>query len=114
MNRCMKHCLNATVAVTLIGAIAGCVTQPRTPEQTRTDEEVARDVKSTLSADSHIYTEHIKVHVANGVAQLSGYVWNDYDMYQAQQDAESVPGVTRVVNDMELELEGQGNSPVTR
>jgi hypothetical protein len=32
-------------------------------------------------------------------------------MYTAQQDALSVDGVTRVVNDMELELEGIGNSP---
>jgi osmotically-inducible protein OsmY len=93
----------------LIGA-AACVTT-KSPEQESQDRTTENAVRSALEADSHIYTDHIKIHVDKGVVHLSGYVWNDFDMYTAQQDALSVDGVRRVVNDMELELEGIGNSP---
>jgi osmotically-inducible protein OsmY len=106
----MKRCLGATAIVSLLIGAAACVTT-KSPEHESQDRTTENAVRSALEADSHIYTDHIKIHVDKGVVHLSGYVWNDFDMYTAQQDALSVDGVRRVVNDMELELEGIGNSP---
>ncbi len=96
-------------------ALAGCVSEPhRTSEQRVTDNDTAAAVENALHSDKGIYTEHIKVRVVNGVVHLSGYVWSDFDQYQAKQVASTVPGVTQVVDEMELEREGMDNSPVTR
>jgi osmotically-inducible protein OsmY len=110
MNRYMKHCLGTTAIVSFLIGAAACVTT-KSPEQEAQDRTTESAVRSALQADAHIYTDHIKIRADKGVVHLSGYVWNDFDMYTAQQDALSVDGVTRVVNDMELELEGIGNSP---
>jgi osmotically-inducible protein OsmY len=110
MNRYIKHCLGATAIVSFLVSAAACVIT-KSPEQESQDRTTENAVRSALQADAHIYTDHIKIHVDKGVVHLSGYVWTDFDMYTAQQDALSVDGVTRVVNDMELELEGIGNSP---
>jgi osmotically-inducible protein OsmY len=112
MNRHLRRCLSATAVVSLLAGAVACTTT-KTPEQEAQDRATENAVRSALQADSHIYTDHIKIHANHGVVHLSGYVWNDFDMYQAQQDAASADGVTRVVNDMELELEGIGNSPTT-
>lgn len=113
MNRYMTRCLSAAAAVSLLAGAVACATV-KTPEQEAQDRATVAAVQSALRADSHIYSDHITVRAEKGVVYLGGYVWNDYDMYQAQQDAQSAEGVTRVVNDMELELQGVGNSPVSR
>jgi osmotically-inducible protein OsmY len=48
------------------------------------------------------------------VVRLSGYVWSQPDLLEAQRIAEAVQGVTRVVDDLELERGGIDNSPVSR
>jgi osmotically-inducible protein OsmY len=110
MNKYCSRCLSAAAIVSLLVGAAACVTT-KSPEQEAQDQATENAVRSALQADAHIYTDHVKIHADKGVVHLSGYVWNDFDMYTAQQDAMSVEGVTRVVNDMELELEGIGNSP---
>jgi osmotically-inducible protein OsmY len=40
------------------------------------------------------------------MARLSGYVWTTDELYHAQQIARTVPGVTGVRNEMELERQG--------
>lgn len=110
MNRYVRRCLSGTAAVALLAGAAACTTT-KTAAQEAQDRATEQAVRAALDADSHIYTAHVKIHVDNGKVYLSGWVWSDFDMYQAQQDALSVEGVTRVVNDMELEREGIGNSP---
>jgi len=110
MYQYIKRCLGATLIVSLLAGAAACTTT-KSAEQESQDRATEHAVRSALDADSHIYTDHVKIHADKGVVHLSGYVWSDFDMYTAQQDALSVDGVTRVVNDMELELEGIGNSP---
>jgi len=110
MNRSIKRCLGAMAVVSFLAGTAACTTT-KSAEQEAQDRATEQAVRSALQADAHIYTDHIKIRVNKGVVNLSGYVWNDFDMYQAQQDALTVDGVTRVNNDMELELEGIGNSP---
>jgi osmotically-inducible protein OsmY len=45
---------------------------------------------------------------------LGGYVWSQPDLEEAERITASVPGVRKVVNEMELERGGLGDSPVTR
>ena len=107
---------NTFAGLLLIAAgLVGCASEPhKTSEQALTDKETAEAVQRALSANTHIYTQHVQVEVDKGVVHLSGYVWTDFDQYEAERIAESVAGVTKVVDEMELERGGLGNSPVSR
>jgi osmotically-inducible protein OsmY len=110
-----KRMVYTALAVTVLCCAVACSTTPRkTTEQQLADKETADRVQSALSADSLIYARHISVRSDNGVIHLSGFVWNPEDLYEAQRIAESVPGVSKVVDELELEREGLGNSPVSR
>jgi osmotically-inducible protein OsmY len=105
---------HAAVAVGTLAALCACATTPKTSEQAENDRATVAAVQRALTADKSIYTEHVTVKADNGVVHLSGYVWTDTDRYEVEQTAESVPGVDKVVNEMELEREGIDNSPVSR
>ncbi len=92
-------CLLAVVA-------AGCAMQPKSPVQAVADEALAARVYSALQADELYYFRHVNVEVDNGVAQLSGYVWSTDAMHRAKKLAGSVPGIVGVINQMELERNG--------
>ena len=50
------------------------------------------------------YFRHVDVHVDEGVAYLSGFVWSTDAIYRARKLASNVPGVTAVrTNQLELE-----------
>lgn len=115
MIKLTKRMRDTSLAVTVLFCAAACSTTPhKTSEQQQTDKETAARVQSALDADTHIYARHISVVADNGVVHLGGYVWNNSDLYEAQRIAESVPGVTQVVDEMELERGGIDNSPVSR
>jgi osmotically-inducible protein OsmY len=98
-----------------MAGIAACSTMPgKAPEQQATDRATAEAVRDALSADKLIYARHVTVQVDDGVVRLGGYVWNDHDLYQAQQIAATVPGVTRVVDEMELERDDIGSNANSR
>jgi osmotically-inducible protein OsmY len=103
------------LALVLLGGVLGCDhTPPRTDAEKQTDRELAERVDRALQTDQQLYAKHISVHVAGGVARLTGYVWESPDLLEAKRVAEAVPGVTGVVNDLELQRNGLGNSPVSR
>ncbi len=107
--------LGATAVLALFAGLSACVTGPtKTSEQQLNDKEMAAAVQNALKANSHIYTQHITVQADNGVVHLGGYVWSDFDQYEAERTAEAVPGVSKVIDEMELEREGIDNSPVSR
>lgn len=115
MVQLLKRMRYIALAVTALSCAVACSTTPRkTSEQQLTDKETEARVQSALTADTHIYAQHITVGADNGVVHLGGYVWNDYDLEEAQRVAEAVPGVTRVVDEMELERGGTDNSAVSR
>ena len=98
--------LAGTVIVVLLGT--ACSTSLPVPvAQTRAEEETVANVYSALNADQTYYFRHVDVRVDQGVAYLSGYVWSTDALYRAKQIAARVPGVSRVVNQMELEREGE-------
>jgi osmotically-inducible protein OsmY len=87
--------------------IAGCSTSaPKSPEQAQADEVAAQRIYEALNADPTYYFRHVDVRVDGGVAELRGYIWGTQALYRAKEIAAGVPGVRRVVNDMELEREG--------
>jgi osmotically-inducible protein OsmY len=87
--------------------ITGCSTSPpKSPEQAQADEVAAQKIYEALDADPTYYFRHVDVHVYDGVAELRGYIWGTQALYRAKEIAAGVPGVRRVVNDMELEREG--------
>jgi osmotically-inducible protein OsmY len=110
-----QRLLTTALAVAVICSALGCASTPRkTSEQQLADRETVTRVQSALNADSTIYARHISVQADNGVVHLGGYVWNNDDLYVAQRIAETVPGVTQVVDEMELERGGIDNSAVSR
>jgi hyperosmotically inducible protein len=103
------------IAAAVVGGAVGCSTGPhRTEAEHQADKETADRVQAALSADEELYSRHINVHANNGVIRLSGYVWTQPDLEEAKRVAESVQGVSRVVDDLELERGGIDNSPVSR
>jgi osmotically-inducible protein OsmY len=103
----------AALVIALLGSLLGCET-PRSDAQKQVDREIADRVDNALQADRLLYAKHIIVRANNGVVQLTGYVWEAPDLAEAERVAEGVRGVTEVVNDLELQRNGLGDSPVSR
>lgn len=104
----------ACLSVTTLCLVA-CATGPlKTPAEQQADKATVDKVERALSADSTLYARHIIVKADNGVVRLTGFVWEQTDLLEAQRVAESVPGVIRVVNALELQRNGNDNSGVTR
>ena len=96
-------------------SVAACATGPRKSEAERqTDRETADRVTLALNSDDELYARHINVRADSGVVMLGGYVWTQVDLEEAERVAESVPGVKKVVDDLELERNGIDDSPVSR
>jgi osmotically-inducible protein OsmY len=102
------------VAAIVCGLVACASGPPKTDAEKQADNAVAERVQQALAADNELYSRHITVKADNGVVRLSGYVWDPPDLVEAERIAGSVPGVTRVDNSLELQRNGQGNSPVSR
>lgn len=100
---------NLTKAVLLLSVVlTACSTgPPRSPEQVRADEDTAVRVYAALKADPIYYFPHVEVRVYSGVAHLSGFIWTSDALFRAKEITAKVPGVTGVVNEMELEREGE-------
>ena len=70
------------------------------------DGVIQQQVYDALNADPTYYFRHVDVQVQHGVVTLGGYVWSTPSIYRARQVASGVPGVTRVVDQMQLERNG--------
>jgi osmotically-inducible protein OsmY len=84
-------------------------------ERAEADLRLANAVYSALNADPIYFYRHVEVHVSDGVANLSGFVWSTDAIYRAREIARGVDGVTRVqTNHLELERNGSNNGSVIR
>jgi alpha-D-ribose 1-methylphosphonate 5-triphosphate synthase subunit PhnH len=80
--------------------------------QHATEETVADYISAQLNADPVYYYRHVNVSVDEGVATLSGYVWDAQAIYRARMIASAVPGITRVLTGgLELERNGRDTGP---
>ncbi len=82
------------------------VTARRQPDPVA-DARLQRQVETALAADAYVNSEHITVTVMNGVATLHGIVYEDWDLRNAIRLSRRIPGVRRVVNDLEIKLGGE-------
>lgn len=115
MSPVMNRMACAGVAAAVLCSVLGCATgPPKTEAQRQADRETAERVQTALESDKLLYAKHISVRADNGVVRLSGFVWDPPDLDEARSDAELVPGVVRVVNDLELQLNGIDNSDISR
>ncbi len=71
------------------------------------DARLQRQVEAALAADPYFYSEHVSVTIENGVATLHGIVFDDWDLRNAMRISRRIPGVKRVVNDLEIKLGGE-------
>jgi len=70
------------------------------PPITRSDADVAADVRNALSSDPAIDSTNVNVSVVNGTVYLRGTVPTYYQVQQAGNDAWGMSGVLNVVNEL--------------
>jgi osmotically-inducible protein OsmY len=86
---------------------AACAADPPTSSQRhQSDIRAMNEFYSRLASDQTYYYPHVTIRVENGVARLSGYVWNTEALYHAKEVATNVPGITEVVDNLQLERGG--------
>jgi len=90
--------------------LAGCAQLPRTAAERAADDDLAARVDRALLGDPQMYARHIDVDATRGVVRLSGFVWTSDDLYEAQRVAANVPGVTKVVDQLELMVGGRAGA----
>lgn len=95
-----------TCVATTILAVACASDPPRSSEQRQSDMRATNAYYAKLNSDQESYYSHVKIRVENGVAHLSGYVWSTEALNHAKEVGTTVPGVTSVVDNIELEREG--------
>src|SRR5688572_19350826 len=71
---------------------------------TRTDEQIQRDVFAELKYDARVLPNEIGVAVKNGVVTLTGWVDSYAKKWAAEEAAHRVRGVKAVANDIEVRL----------
>jgi osmotically-inducible protein OsmY len=113
--RVIKRVAYTGVAVAVLCSVAACASgPPKTDAQEQADKVMAERVEAALNADKSLFAKHITAHADNGVVRLTGYVWEATDFEEANYVASNVPGVTKVVNDLELNRNGNDNGPIAR
>jgi osmotically-inducible protein OsmY len=91
------------IAVLALVLVASCSTTPRRTEDERAaDQSLADQVHNALLADADLYAAHINVEARAGVVWLTGWVTSATDSQLADRDSKAVPGVQRVVDQIEV------------
>jgi osmotically-inducible protein OsmY len=72
--------------------------------ESRTDEQIQKDVFAELKWDTRVLPNEIGVSVKNGVVLLAGHVDSFYKKWAAEQAAHHVRGVKAVANELEIKL----------
>lgn len=112
MNRVRYAALGMAILCSTVAC--GVMGPHKTDAERQADRATVERVQAALEGDTLLYAKHITVRADLGVVRLSGYVWDPPDLNEAQSIAAGVPGVVRVVNDLELQRNGIDDSPVTR
>jgi osmotically-inducible protein OsmY len=107
----VSRLIKCALAAAIVCGIAACAT-PKTEEQQAADRAMAERVEAALNADRSLFAKHITAHADNGVVRLTGYVWEAGDFQEAVYITSNVPGVTKVVNDLELNRNGDETGTV--
>jgi hypothetical protein len=73
----------------------------------KSDEEVTAQVETALHADRYIFSDHITIASKNGVVTLSGIALDYWDVIAMKRLVGKMPGVKRVVDDIDVRLGGE-------
>lgn len=72
----------------------------------RSDARIEEDINDRLTDDRHLDASEIQVHVQNGEVTLTGTVESRADRRRAEDIAESVSGVSYVMNNLRVRQHG--------
>jgi len=92
----------AVCCAVAIGVVACAAPDHRSAEERAADQAIVSQVRSALLADADLYAEHIDVCARGGVVWLTGWVTSAEEAGAASRDSRSVPGVQRVINQIDL------------
>ena len=116
MNACLSAVLLASPLCFCTHANAGAsadrrlneiVVTGKRPSDPAADARLVVQIESALAADLYFNSAHVFVTVSNGIATLHGIVFDDWDLRNAIRLSRRIPGVRRVVNDLEIKLGGE-------
>jgi osmotically-inducible protein OsmY len=94
----------ATIAL----CIGACATiAPRSAAERAADAVIATHVQEALMRSPYLYAKHIDVKVDRGVVHLDGLIWLNDDFRDTRRITKSVPGVSEVVLELDLERGGR-------
>ena len=80
----------------LAASVAACATP------TSEDKQLSSDVQRSINSHSALQTDLLRVQAANHVVYLSGGTDTWVERYDAEELARAVPGVSSVVNNIEV------------
>jgi|SRR5580698_467588 hypothetical protein len=111
----INRLLTTLVLAAAVGGLTACLSgPPKTAAERQADKDLSDQVLTALTSDKTLYARHINVRADNGVVTLSGHVWTTEELAAAPQIAQSVPGVSKVVNRIEVDRGAIQDSGVTR
>jgi osmotically-inducible protein OsmY len=100
-------CILPNAVVSADSRLNEVVVTGKRPSAPEADARLAVQVESALTADPYFNSAHVFVTVSNGIATLHGIVFDDWDLRNAIRLSRRIPGVKRVVNDLEIKLGGE-------
>jgi osmotically-inducible protein OsmY len=101
MNRRIRGILTLAVSMTLALGFAACSTT-QTASRQFDDAGIHSAVKAKLTVDRFSNIVNIDINVTNGVVTLAGEVPNARVSAEAQDEARTVDGVVRVINNLQV------------
>lgn len=93
--------LSLAASVALLVAVSACSTT-QTPGRQVDDATIHTAVKAKLTADRFSNIVNVDINVTNGVVTLAGEVPNAEVRRAAEQEARSVDGVVKVINNLQV------------
>ena len=115
MSSIINRLLTTLVLAAAVGGLTACLSgPPKTAAERQADKDLSDQVLTALTSDKTLYARHINVRADNGVVTLTGHVWTTEELAAAPQIAQSVPGVSKVVNRIEVDRGAIQDSGVTR
>jgi osmotically-inducible protein OsmY len=95
--------LRATAGLAMALDLAACsVPEARTPAQQVADTALAARVETALRTDRYVDADHVTVEANRGVVTLRGQVSDEWDRRGVLRISAAVPGVQRVVDQLEM------------
>jgi hyperosmotically inducible protein len=101
------------IAVAVASGVAGCAVTSgqESTGQYIDDATITSRVETRFAKDPTVSAMRIKTKTMKGVVQLSGFAKSQAERDQAEQIARSVPGVTDVKNDVQVESASSDSNP---